>query len=424
MRSVLMISYYFPPLGGIGSLRALKFAQYLPEFGWDPVIIAPRNGAYYRDSTLKFDARKVVRTASLEISRTAKRMMGSKRDDTRPADIGLVLDHVRSWVRRWIYRPDAQVGWYPFALAAGRRLLRKRTCDVIFSSSFPVTAHLVACRLHREYGVPWVAEFRDLWTDLNKYDSQKRRRLDQATERRLLATSTAVVTVSDGYAKILSAHTRRPVSVVMNGFDPEDFTGAGESAGPIATYMGTYYADRQDLRTALNVLGDLARSGPLAGLTVRFVGDFPEVLREDLVQAGLTNSVEATGFVPHREALRYLGDSSLLLLAGPVSRAFPESTLRGNIASKVFEYLGSRRPILYVGEADAEVEALVRRFPGVACVRPGDGAGTRNAILWLTQQGPAIARGALDAYTRRSLTSRLSRVFEEASQVNQMSPIS
>jgi glycosyltransferase involved in cell wall biosynthesis len=414
MRRVLMISYYFPPLGGIGSVRAVKFARYLPEFDWDPVIIAPRNGAYYRDPTLEFDERKIVRTPSLEISRTAKRMIGSARGDTRPAEVGPTMDRVRRFAARWVYRPDAQVGWYPFALASARRVLRELRCDVIFSSSFPMTAHLVARQLHRESRIPWVAEFRDLWTDLSRYDSQWRRRRDEGTERSLLRASTAVVTVSDGYAKVLLGHGARSVSVITNGFDPEDFTRGPAPAGAVATYMGTYYSDRQDLRATLGVLGELSRSGPLAGLALRFIGDFPDSLRGPLIGAGLADSARCTGFVPHREALRYLGDSTLLLLAGPVSNAFPGSAIQGHIAAKVFEYLGSRRPILYVGDAGAEVETLIRELPGVACARPADSAGIREAILSLLRGGPTIDRGALDNYSRRSLTKRLAQAFEIA----------
>jgi glycosyltransferase involved in cell wall biosynthesis len=414
MRRVLAISYYFPPLGGIGSVRALKFAKYLPEFGWDPVVVTPRDGTYYRDPTLEFDERKVVRTASLEISRTAKRMIRSGGDENRPANVGPVFGQVRSLARRWVYRPDAQIGWYPFALASARRVLREQRCDVIFSSSLPITAHLVANRLHREYRIPWVADFRDLWTDLARYDSPKRRLLDQATERRLLETATAVVTVSEGYGRILSGRGARRVSVITNGFDPEDFRHGLTPARPVATYMGTYYPDRQDLRAVLGVLGELARSGPLAGLAVRFVGDFPDSLRGSLIEAGLADSAQCTGFVPHREALRSLGDSTLLLLAGPVSNAFPSSAIQGNIAGKVFEYLGSRRPILYVGDGGAEIEALIRELPGVASARPGDSAGIREAILSLVRGGPTIDRGALDIYTHRSLTKRLAQVFEMA----------
>lgn len=416
MRRVLMICYYFPPLGGIGSLRALKFAHYLPEFGWDPTVLAPRNGAYYRDPDLEFDEKKVIRTSSLEISRAGKQLMGSGRDDTRPAEVGFVLEHVRRGVRRWIYRPDAQIGWYPFAVRSARRLLREGRFDAIFSSSFPITAHLVARRVHREFGIPWVAEFRDLWTDLSRYDSRRRQRLDEAMERTLLATATEVVTVSAPYAELFRDRGARRISVITNGFDPLDFRGTQGLGRPVATYVGTYYPDRQDLRAAFQAIGDLIQSGLLPGLGIRFVGDVPESLRETLAQAGLSGSIECQGFVPHREALGHIEDSALLLLAGPVSGAFRGTTVRGNIASKVFEYLGSRRPILYMGDADSEVESIVRRFPGVACVRPGDVAGARKAVLGLIRQGREVDRGPLEVYTRRSLAGRLAGVLGRASR--------
>src|SRR5215471_18327497 len=226
MRRLLMICYYFPPLGGIGSIRALKFAQYLPEFDWDPTVITPRNGAYYRDPTLKFDEKKVFRTASLEISRKAKWIMGSRGgSDTRPADVGPALERVRRFMRRWVYRPDPQIGWYPFAVQRARKVLRSGKFDAIFSSSFPVTAHLVARRVHQEFGTPWVAEFRDLWTDLVRYDSRRRQMLDEATERAVLRGATELVSVSEGYAGILSGRVGRRVLVITNGFDPADFRG-------------------------------------------------------------------------------------------------------------------------------------------------------------------------------------------------------
>ena len=192
-----MVCYYFPPLGGIGSVRALRFASLLPEFGWQPTVLAPSRGAYYRDPSLAFPEGQVVRTRSLELSRTGKRAFALGGDDTVPAPLGRgTARRLRAFARRWVYRPDAQVGWYPFAVTAGRALLRRKSFDVVFSSSFPITAHLIARRLARDFTLPWVAEFRDVWTDAAEYDSAARRRSDQRTERTLLRDADAVVTVS------------------------------------------------------------------------------------------------------------------------------------------------------------------------------------------------------------------------------------
>jgi len=415
MRRVLMVCYYFPPLGGIGSLRALKFATYLPEFGWEPTVLSPRDGAYYRDPSLVFPERKVVRTGSLEISRVGKRALRLEGDDTHAAPVGGVLGRVRELVRRWIYRPDAQIGWYPLALRGGRRAAREQRFDVVFSTSFPITAHLIARKLSAEFGVPWVAEFRDLWTDLARYDSARRRRRDEATERSVLEAATEVVSVSQDWSELLLSRGARRVSVVTNGFDPEDFPAAADPARPTATYVGTYYPDRQDLVTGLRALGSLVRTGLLPRLTVRFVGSLRPGVRELLEAVGLSASFECTGQIPHREALRHMRESTLLLLAGPSMAASQAPALRGNIAGKVFEYLGSDRPILYVGDKDADIARLLTPFAGVAFVRPGDTRGAEEAIVSLLAAGSPVGRTGVNQYTRRSLTQRLAQCLERAS---------
>ena len=413
MRRVLMVAYYFPPLGGIGSVRALKFASYLPEFGWDVQVLAPRQGAYFRDPGLAFPESKVTRSFSLEISRTGKRITGTGGDDTRPARVGQEMGRVRALVRRWIYRPDPQVGWYPFAVAAGRRLLRERRFDAIFSSSFPITAHLVARRLARDFGLPWVAEFRDPWTELTAYDSPFRRRLDQAMEGSLLGSAREIVTVSPRWRELYLARGAKRVSVVSNGFDPGDYPQLEPPSRLTVTYLGTFYPDRQDLATALRALGALRRRGALADLTLRFVGRVPESLHRVLSEEALTAVVEGTGFVTHGEALAHLVSSSLLVLAGPaLSR--PDDPLGGQIPAKVFEYLGARRPILLIGDPETDVARLLRDLPGTAVVEPGAVAVAEQAILALLAGPVPVDRGDLTPWTRRFLAGQLAEALERA----------
>ena len=144
--------------------------------------------------------------------------------------------------------------------------------------------------------------------------------------------------------------------------------------------------------------------------------EFPASLRAPLVVAGLSDSAECTGFVAHRDALAHIEQSTVLLLAGPVSGSFSRSKLRGHIAAKVFEYLGSGRPILYVGQTDCDVEALVERFSGVACVSPGDTLGAQKSLLSLIQQGP-VERQGTEVYAWRSLAGRLAQVLTDECRV-------
>ena len=412
-RQVLFVAYYFPPLGGIGSLRALKLATHLTRFGWQATVLAPRDGAYHRDPGLVFPERHVVRTGSCELSRLGKRAVGSAAGDNRPARLGTTLARVRKWVRRWLYVPDAQIGWYPFAVHAGRHLLREAHFDTIFSSSFPVTAHLVARRLARDAGLPWIAEFRDPWTDAAEYDSRVRARLDRAVETSILKDARAVVTVSERWADLLRSRGARDVTVITNGFDPADLADLEDepqAAHPTATYLGSYYPGLQDLGTPLRALTRL-RARDVPDLRVLVVGQRPGGLDEEL--AALGNAVVCTGFVRHAEALRLVSGSSLLLLAGPRRG---EDVALGHIAAKVFEYLGSRRPILYVGHPEADMARLLRPMAGVEIVAPGQTDAAERAIRRLLAHREL--RRSLTRITHEHLAGRLAGLLAASADRN------
>lgn len=410
-RRVLMISYYFPPQGGIGSLRAVRFATRLPERGWETLVLAPRSGPYPRDPSLAFPESRIIRTAAIDLSRAGKAALGLDTEGPAALRRGSVLDSLRRLVRRWLYRPDGQIGWYPFAVAAGRRAIRRERIDAIFSSSYPLTAHLVARRLHRDTGLPWVAEFRDLGSDWGS-EGPRRQRLDEATERSILAAATEVVTVSPTYAEVLRSRGACRVAIITNGFDPEEFSGAAAPAGLVAGYLGTYYADRQDLGTALRALAALARDGHVEGLRLCFVGARPSGLEDVLGETGLARVLESTGFLTHGESLRHLTQSSLLLLAGPVSCGTP--ALKGHLPAKAFEYLGSRRPILFVGDPSSDVAEILRPFPHVRIVPPGDVEGAKASILALLGAEEAPSDALLEPFMTATLTARLAAVLDQA----------
>src|SRR5829696_5837758 len=199
MRRVLIVAYYFPPLGGAGSLRVSGLATHLPEYGWEPTVLAPRNGAYYRDPQLSFPERQVIRTPSIELSRTGKRLLRTGGSDVVAAEPGEARAAVRNAARAALYFPDAQVGWYAPALGTARRALRERRFDAIFSSSFPITAHLVARRLHRWLKIPWIAEFRDPWSAMLAREGHSAGRAARL-ERALVRESARVVMTSPSWA--------------------------------------------------------------------------------------------------------------------------------------------------------------------------------------------------------------------------------
>jgi glycosyltransferase involved in cell wall biosynthesis len=413
MHRLLAIHYFFPPLGGIGSIRALKFARYLPSAGWEPTVVAPENGFFWRDPSLGTEGLSVVRTPSFEVSRLARRrLMGHLETDQSPVQARGVLRNLQRFVRRQVYRPDAHLGWYPFALSAARGLVREKVFSAVLSSSFPLTAHLVGRRLRRDLGLPWVAEFRDPWTDLRSYDSARRKAWDQRLEASFLREADAVVTVSEGFAQALKERGARRVFVVTNGFDPEDYPDHQELENVVA-YLGTYYPGRQDLDTALGAFSELISQGMAPGLRFRFVGEYGPELHAAVRRAGLQEHVDVTGFFPHRAALRVLGNARLLLLLGSQSGAPIDPVARGWIPAKAFEYLGARRPVLYVGDVQSEVADILRQAGAGEIVAPGDHSGAKAAAVRLLARPQACRGDGISIFTRRALAARLALVLDE-----------
>jgi len=403
-----MVAYYFPPLGGIGSLRAMKLATYLPESGWDVTVLAPRRGTYYRDPTLTFPEEKVVRTGSIELSRAGKTVLAPRTSDTEAARVGSLRRLVRDAARKWLYRPDPQIGWYPFAVRAGRRALREGRFDAVFSSSFPITAHLVGRRLHRDSGLPWVAEFRDPWTDVIA-DGEPRKAREVARERSIVVEATRVVTVSEAWAALFRGKGAREVGVVTNGYDAADLAPGRPPDGIVVTYLGSFYSDRQDLSAVWPALRRIGDTSPSRRFRLRFVGDLDRGLRREIAAHGLEEALEVTGFLPYREALARTADSSILLGAGARDE---RPILKGLIPAKLFEYLGTGLPILYVGDPGSDAALLLARQPGCFVVAPGDAASIERALRQALDT-PRLARD-LEAYTRRALAARLAVILDDA----------
>jgi len=404
MRRVLIVAYYFPPLGGIGSLRVSSFANHLPEYGWEPTVLAPRDGAYYRDPHIAFPERQVIRTPSIELSRTGKRVLRTGGSDVAAASVGGARGAVRRVARAALYFPDAQVGWYAPALITARRALREHRFDAIFSSSFPITAHLIARRLHRWLGIPWIAEFRDPWSATLGRSAPRAARLEHA----LVRETSRVVMTSPSWADLHSRLWDRQVDVIPNGHSGSTRSPAPTNGEFSLGYLGTYYPATQRLDAVWEAVKTVNEAGGPWVDRLRFVGELHPDLRRALRERGLEPLVDATGFLSHEEALRALARSSLVLAPGPYGA---DGILRGQVAAKLPECLAMDLPILYVGDLDCDAANLVRRYPGCHLVDGDDVNGAVAALLAV--RGQRFERD-VKALSRRRLTARLGKVLDEA----------
>jgi len=378
VRRVLLISYSYPPRPEIGSVRLGALARYLPRFGWEPIVLTarlpdgPRPPAMvietrYRDvlgdwkRRLRLDAGRGLHD---QLQLPVSCIPGTKRLHSRVID----------WVGGIIAYPDPMKGWIPYAIEAVRRLGRSEKVDVVLSSAHPPSCHLIGRSAKEILKCPWVADYRDLWTQHHNYSGgQIRRVIEGRLERKTVGPADALVTVSAPWAELLRQKFReQPVYCVANGFDPDEFPSRAQELTKTfsISYTGALHQGKRDPTLLLEVIADLIRAGviPRTETRIRFYGPHEPGWLPDLVQrCGLGDVVENGGLIPRTEALARQQESQLLLLLiGLDAPAFV-----GHYPAKIFEYLGSRRPIIALGGPPGVVTDLLRETNAGIHIRSG-----------------------------------------------------
>jgi glycosyltransferase involved in cell wall biosynthesis len=378
VKRVLFITYYFPPSGGSGVQRGLKMVKYLPDAGWEPLVLTvhPDHAAYPDlDPAMLSDVPKgtlVERTRSWDPYTMYARMMGKKKSDVvgvgfLGADHASWKERFARWVRANLFLPDARVGWVRHAVRAGRRLAADPGFDAIVSTGPPHSAHLAGVQLARETGLPWIADLRDAWPDPAYQHmlptGRWARRRDERTRNRILREADVRVAVTEDLAHHMSQAVGAPFSVIRNGFDPDDM----QSAPDVPTgWMDAWKEDflvvhtgnlspARDPEPLWKVLSSPDASERWPRLRLVFVGNVdPTVMSEALRSSG-PDRVHHIPYVPHAAAVAWMKRASLLLL--PINRVMGSA---GIVTGKIYEYIASGRPVLAFGEPGGEADGLLK----------------------------------------------------------------
>jgi glycosyltransferase involved in cell wall biosynthesis len=415
LRPVLIIAYFFPPAGGGGVQRTLKFIKYLPGCGWRPVVVTARQpSTRLNDPDLAAEI-----PAQAQIIRTG---------DVRMPD--WMPWRLRAWIARWLLVVDEHIGWLFFAERASLRCLQQESIQAIYSTSAPYTDHLSGYRLKRKTHLPWIADFRDPWVGnfSANFPTRLHQRLAEKMENDVVRMADRVLVVSEPMRQaLLSRHPAIPagkVIVLPNGYDPEDFAAlqperiqaAREADRLLIVYSGSFYGQRQTAEKFLQALAWTLEGGqiPRERARVRFVGNAGRHTLELIEAYGLNDICEATGYLPHRQSLAHLMAADVLLLI--VGRgAGSEAVFTG----KIFEYLASGKTILCLADPGAAAD-LVREAQAGEVVDPQDMAAIAAQVENLYQQW---ATGRLNQrqpqaevvkrYDRRTLAMQLATILNE-----------
>jgi len=434
MRRVGLITYWYPPNRTVGTLRLAKFAKYLPDFGWEPVVytVRPASDLYTRAGVLPDELRvgTVVRTSDPSLNvwvyRVVRRLLGTSApgaDGPRLA-ASPMLRLANRLYRRLLCFPDECWPWL-LASSALRRLIASARLDAVVSSSPPVTTHLLAARVSRDCGLPWVADLRDPWASWPAGTRVRAHRADRWIARRTLASASCLTSPSAPACAALAARYGVPVAVVPNGFDPDDVARAAGRAVTldrrrwVLAHTGSVFEDGRDPTWLFEAVSRLVATGAFAPGDVQIVwcGRRLDVVAWALRgYPALTPAVELRGEVAYEESLALQrAASALLLLEGA------EAWAAARLPAKVYEYLAAGRPILARACPDGAVAALLRETGAGTVVTGAEDAVPVVARLigeWQRSGTPTVPvpPSALVPYTRRAATARLASVLDRVVQ--------
>ncbi len=425
MKRVLLISYYFPPSGGPGVQRTLKFVRYLPEFGWKPSVLTvdARHAAYPDiDPTLEQEVPpdvEVIRTKAWDPYGGYARFTGRAKEDS--IGVSFVSDkdrgwkeHLARWVRANVFVPDARVGWVPFAARKAVDLHRDAPFDAVVTTGPPHSTHLIGRSVARRTSVPWLADFRDPWTGVFYYPdlpaTAVSRRLDRRLEAKVLSEADVVTVVSPSMVRGLRERVDRAYECVPNGFDPSDFSSVEVRRRPdqfVIRHVGNL-GPSQNSPVLWRTIADVAeRKGTEVALAVDFVGNVDSEVVASAQSAGLGERISTAGYVSHETAIQRMRESAVLLLVIPDVPAAAEI-----ITGKIYEYMASRRPILAIGPPDGDAGRILEETRTGRMFAREDVEGIEGFLLdevnRFQMEGlvPGTWSAAARKYERRNLTGQ------------------
>lgn len=419
-RNVLVIAYYFPPMGLSGVQRTVKFVKYLPEHDWNPIVLTTNPASYYAFDETFFDELG----NDIKIYRTEKDVFGSssksKKPLAYPSQFKQKLQHI---LLQSIFQPDSRRLWKKPALRLAEKIIEENEISVIYATAPPFTDFLIAREISEKYNIPFVVDYRDLWVDnafyfyVTPFHKLYSIRLETDV---LKGSSKAIVTARYLKELILRRYkflSHDDITIIPHGYDSGDFKGKDNiQPNPdkfTITHSGLFPNDltpKYFLRALANFLSN--NPGAKSKISAKFVGLLRKSHTKLINKLGLDDVVEKVGYVSHDEAVSHLLQSDALWMM-----------ITNNIAtpSRLYEYLGAQKPIL-ISAPEGNIRQIAMDSSAAFATQPKDIKSIENAIkqmfeLWEKGKLPKPNREYIEKFDRKYLTSELARELSLAADI-------
>lgn len=422
-KKVLIVTYYWPPAGGPGVQRWLKFAKYLPEFGFEPIIYAPENPSYpiSDESLLKEvpENLKVIRKKIWEPYRFAEKLNPqNKKFKAGQFDVGKNQNwksKLSVWIRGNFFIPDARVFWVKPSINFLKKYLIENQIDTIITTGPPHSLHLIGLALKKANPkLKWMADFRDPWTEISYYKHLRLSKLanfiHHKLERKVFKSADITIATSFTDAENFSKKGAKSVTIT-NGFDFEP----GVSNSKTEKFSLSYIGILEQLRNPENlwqVLEKMIKQNAEFSndFQLKFVGKIDEKILQDLERKNLKSHIKNMGYLSHDESYREMQSSDLLLITN-----FPQENSRGIIPGKLFEYLSTGNHIISFGPKNADVEKILEKTNSGKHFQFNDSAKIEEFILKTYNQwklgNSQNKTSNIEEFSRRNLTKKLAEVL-------------
>lgn len=420
MQKVLVIAYYWPPAGGPGVQRWLKFVQYLPDFGYGPVVYVPENPNYpITDRDLEKEIPATIQILKQPINEPYGWAALLSKKKTKTISSGIIQDknpslieRILLWIRGNFFIPDARKGWVKPSIHFLAKVIADEGIQTIITTGPPHSLHLIGLGLKRKYDVQWIADFRDPWTSIGYHKklrltpwAAKRHKL---LEKEVLVSANKIVVTSQTTRNEFETITPKPIKVITNGFDEnlspreldQDFT---------ISHLGSLLTGRNPLGLWQAIQQLIAENETFQkALKIKLAGVISEEVQISLQSLGLDAYVQQLGYLPHDQVIEIMQSSQVLLLL-----EIDSEETKGIIPGKLFEYLNAKRPILAIGPKDWEAGSMVEKSKAGKFLQHSDVALLKTVLLdWFNQyqEGKLGCHSVgIEQYHRRALTESLAK---------------